>query len=209
MSLLQQLEQGVAELDLDLPNSAEIKLLAYLDLIVKWNRVYNLTAIRDRQKMLYQHILDCLAVLPHLGTPSSLLDVGSGAGLPGIPLAIASPETQVSLLESNHKRTTFLTQTKIELGFDNVNIVCGRAEDFNPAKGYDVVISRAFSDLTEFVRLAIRHCAPDGRLVAMKGLFPDEEIKNLPMGVNVEKSIPIQVPGFDAERHLIFIKAAL
>ncbi len=209
MTLLQQLERGVADLGLNLPNGAEAKLLAYLDLMDKWNKVYNLTAVRDKQKMLYQHILDSLAILPYLGTPLSLLDVGSGAGLPGIPMAIAAPEIQLSLLDSNHKRTTFLTQAKIELALDNVSVASGRAEDFDAGHGYDVVVSRAFSDMAEFVHLSMRHCAPGGRLAAMKGVFPHEEIKNLPAGICVEKSIRIRVPGIDAERHLIIIKAAL
>lgn len=207
MTMLPQLERGVAELGLELPHGAEMKVLAYIELIDKWNKVYNLTAVRDKQKMLYQHVLDSLAILPHLGLLKSLLDVGSGAGLPGIPAAIAKPEIKISLLDSNQKRTTFLTQAKIELKLDNVSLICARVEEFNPGHGYDVVVSRAFSDMADFVRLAMSHCAPGGRMLAMKGVYPHEEIENLPSTVRVEECIPIRVPGIDAERHLIVLKA--
>ena len=204
MTLAQQLAQGVSELGLTLPAGAQERLLAYLGLLQKWNRVYNLTAVRDTHRMVSQHLLDCLAVVPQV-TAETLLDVGSGAGLPGIPLALALPEARMTLLDSNHKKAAFLTQAVTELKLGNTVVVRERVETWKPPRGFAVVISRAFSDLAEFVSLAGRHVAAEGRLVAMKGVHPYEEIAQLPQGWQVLQVIPLQIPGLRAQRHLVTI----
>jgi 16S rRNA (guanine527-N7)-methyltransferase len=204
MSLAQQLAQGVSELGLTLPAGAQERLLAYLGLLQKWNRVYNLTAVRDAHRMVNQHLLDCLAAVPHVAA-DTLLDVGSGAGLPGIPLALALPDARVTLLDSNHKKAAFLRQAVTELKLANTEVVCERAETWTPPQGFAVVISRAFSDLAEFVSVAGRHVAPGGRLAAMKGVHPYEEIAQLPRGWHLLQVIPLQIPGLRAQRHLVTI----
>jgi 16S rRNA (guanine527-N7)-methyltransferase len=205
MSLARALGDGLRTLQLSLPDTTQAKLLDYLELIDKWNRVYNLTAVREREKMLAHHLLDSLAVAPHL-TGLSLLDVGSGAGLPGIPLALARPQCSVTLLEANHKKATFLKQAAIELELANVEIVNERVESWEAARRYDIVISRAFSDLGEFVGLAGRHCAEGGVLAAMKGVHPYEELAQLPASYQASAVIPLTVPGLDAERHLVLVR---
>ena len=204
MTLAQQLAQGISELGLTLPAGAQERLLAYLGLLQKWNRVYNLTAVRDTHRMVSQHLLDCLAATPHVAG-ETLLDVGSGAGLPGIPLALALPDSRITLLDSNHKKAAFLRQAVAELKLVHIEVVCERAEIWKPPRGFTVVISRAFSDLAEFVSLAGRHVAPGGRLVAMKGVHPYEEIAQLPHGWEVLQVIPLQIPGLRAQRHLVSI----
>ena len=207
MSLETQLAQGVAALGLQLPMGAQARLLNYIALLQKWNRVHNLTAVREPRKMVSYHLLDCLAVLPHLEA-GALLDVGSGAGFPGIPLAIARPASKVTLLDSNHKKAAFLRQAVIELDIGNAEVVCERANDWRSAQGMDVVISRAFADLPEFASVAGRLLAPHGTLAAMKGLYPYEEIEQLPPNYKVQQVIPLTVPGLKAQRHLVLIKAA-
>ena len=204
MNLAAQLAEGVAGLGLELPPPAEGRLLEYLALLHKWNRTYNLTAVREPTKMVAQHLLDCLAVVPHVAA-RTILDVGSGAGLPGIPLALALPQAGVTLLESNHKKAAFLQQAKIELKLDNVAVVRERAEAWQPGATFEMVISRAFSDLAEFVALAGRHLARGGRLAAMKGIYPHEELTQLPAGWPLRAAIPLTVPGLRAQRHLLLI----
>lgn len=204
---MSQLERALVELDIALPASAAGRLISFLELIAKWNRVYNLTAIREADKALTHHVLDCLAVLPHL-TGGRTADVGSGAGLPGIPLALARPDWRVTLIESNHKKSTFLTQALAELGIANAAVAAERVETVEPAGGFDLVISRAFSDLPEYVRLSGRLVAPEGTLVAMKGLYPDEELALLPAEWRVETVVPLKVPGIQAARHLVLMKRA-
>jgi 16S rRNA (guanine527-N7)-methyltransferase len=206
MSLREKLHEGVRALSLSLPSGAEERLEAYLALLHKWNKVYNLTAIREPQQMLYHHILDSLAVEPLLPKVPSIADIGTGPGLPGIPLSVARPETSVTLVESNHKKASFLTQAKLELKLANIDIVNARVEGVHPEKGFGVVISRAFSDLAEFVKLAQHLCAPGGIIAAMKGLYPHEELAALPSNTKVEVVTPIKVPGLDAERHLVLIR---
>lgn len=206
MSSSQQLHAGIVELGLDLPAETEDKLLAYLALMAKWNRTYNLTAVRDEAAMVSHHLLDSLVVLSHVMDVTSLADVGSGGGLPGIPLALARPDVAVTLVESSQKKASFLQQAKIELKLANVSIHCERVEDLKPVSPFDAVISRAFSDLAEFVRLAGHLLASGGRLLAMKGVHPHEEITQLPAGWRVTQSIPLAVPGLAAERHLIAIE---
>lgn len=206
MAIAAQLRRGIAELGIKLPPEAETRLCVYLALIAKWNRIYNLTAVRAESLMVVQHLLDSLAVIPHLGDVAMLADIGSGAGLPGIPLAIARPEMTVALIESNQKKASFLQQAKIELKLDNVSIHCVRAEDFRPDDLFNAAVSRAFSELAGFVRVAGHLLAPDGRLLAMKGVHPQAEIAQLPVGWQVMQSIALTVPELDAQRHLIVIK---
>lgn len=205
MSLAGKLAQGVAELRLEIPAATQHKLLDYLALIQKWNQVYNLTAIRETEKMVSHHLLDCLAVVPHVRA-HSIIDVGSGAGLPGIPLALALPQSRVTLLEANHKKATFLKQAVIELGLGNVEVVCERVEAWQSQERFEIVISRAFSDLPEFLAAAGRRCADSGTVAAMKGIYPDEEIAQLPPGFELCSVVPLTVPGLEAERHLVLMR---
>ena len=204
MTLARQLAQGVAQLGLALPGPAQQRLLDYLALLQKWNKVYNLTAVREAPRMVSQHLLDCLAVAPHLGA-AAILDVGSGAGLPGIPLALVLPDSRVTLLDANHKKAAFLKQAQIELNLGNVEVVCERVEAWRPGRQYEIVVSRAFSDLAEFVKLAGRHVAPGGRLAAMKGIFPHEEIAQLPQGWRLQQAVELTVPALRAQRHLLLL----
>ena len=177
----------------------------YLALLAKWNRTYNLTAVRDEAAMVGQHVLDSLAVLPWL-TFDSLADVGSGGGLPGIPLAIARPEARVALVESNQKNAAFLQQAKIELGLANVEVVQARAEGWRPEPLFDTVTSRAFSDLAEFLRLTSHLLAAGGVFAALKGVYPYEEIAQIPAGFTLDKVIPLTVPQLEGARHLVLIR---
>lgn len=204
MSLAAQLAEGVAGLGLKLPPQAESRLIEYLALLQKWNRTYNLTAVREPSRMVSHHLLDSLAVAPHVAA-RTIADVGSGAGLPGIPLALALPQAGVTLLESSHKKAAFLQQAKIELKLDNVAVACERVEAWQPGGTFEMVISRAFSDLAEFVALAGRHVAAGGRLAAMKGIYPHEELTQLPAGWTLREKIALAVPGLRAQRHLLLI----
>ena len=205
MSLPAQLAAGIAALGQALPEGAEARLLAYLALLDKWNRVYNLTAVRETERMVSHHLLDSLAAVPFFQA-EAVLDVGSGGGLPGIPLAIARPELQVTLIDSIAKKTAFLLQAKAELGLANLKVVTSRVEDFRPEAGFDVITSRAFSDLREFVTLTRHLLKPGGQWLAMKGLMPHEEIASLPDWVKVSANHALQVPGLDASRHLIVLE---
>ena len=204
MSVAGQLAQGLVELGLDVPADIRAKLVAYLALIAKWNRVHNLTAVRETDKMVNAHLLDCLAIVPHLHA-TSVLDVGSGAGLPGIPLALMWPQARVILLDSNHKKAAFLRQAVIELGLKNAAVVCERVESWRPQEDFDLVISRAFSDLPEFLRLAGRLCRAGGLIAAMKGVYPDEELAQLPRDFKLHRAVPLTVPGLPAKRHLVLL----
>lgn len=206
MTSEEQLARGLAALGLDLPPSAQEKLLAFAALLGKWNRVYNLTALRDAEQVISHHLLDSLAVLPHLGNAKRLADIGSGGGLPGIPLAIARPDLQVALVESNQKKSAFEQQAKIELGLANVSVHCERVEAWQPEEKCDVVVSRAFSDLAEFVRLSGHLLAEGGVLLAMKGVHPYEEIAQLPAGWRIAGVTPLQVPGVEGARHLVRVE---
>ena len=206
MSAAEQLTRGLAALGLDLPPQAQEKLLAFAALLAKWNKVYNLTALRDEGQVISHHLLDSLAVLPHLGSTKRLADIGSGGGLPGIPLAIARPDMQVALVESNQKKSAFQQQAKIELCLANVSVHCERVEAWQPEEKCDVVISRAFSDLTEFVKLSGHLLAAGGALLAMKGVHPYEEIAQLPAGWRVTEVTPLNVPGVEGARHLVRVE---
>ena len=207
MNTVAQLKTGIAGLDLALPEYAEAKLSAYLSLLDKWNRVYNLTAVRETERMVSHHLLDSLAIVPYVET-GRVLDVGSGGGLPGIPLAIARPDLQVTLIDSVAKKTAFLLQVKAELGLENVSVVTGRVETLQDAAGFETITSRAFSDLKEFATLTRHLVAPGGRWLAMKGLYPHEEIAALPDWVKVSANPVLSIPHLDATRHLIILEPA-
>jgi len=201
----QELSAGAEALGLLLSSTQEGLLLKYLDLLKKWNRTYSLTAIREDDKLVRYHLLDCLSVLPHLSA-TSLIDVGSGAGLPGIPLAIVSPQLRVVLLESNHKKGAFLRQSVLELELPNVEVVLERAETYHPNEKFDVAISRAFSDLASFADVSGRLIRRDGQLIAMKGVYPNEELAQVPSTMRIEKVIRLSIPGLQAERHLVLLR---
>ncbi|MBM2885458.1 16S rRNA (guanine(527)-N(7))-methyltransferase RsmG [Chromobacterium phragmitis] len=198
-----ELKQGLAQLALELSEPQLDLLERYLALLVKWNQTYNLTAIRQEERMVSYHLLDSLSLVPHLQGGSRMLDVGSGGGMPGIPTAIARPDLQVVLLDSNHKKTTFLRQVVLELGLPNVQVMTDRVEAYQPEQKFDRITSRAFSELSEFVKLTRHLMAEGGQYVAMKGVYPYEEIALLPQGVAVSEVLPVTVPGLDAERHLV------
>jgi 16S rRNA (guanine527-N7)-methyltransferase len=208
MNLEAGITEGLASLGLDLPPAAQARLAAYVRLLEKWNRVHNLTAVREPGRMVVLHLLDSLAVLPHVEAAKCLLDVGSGAGLPGIPMAIARPDLAVTLLDSSHKKAAFLEQAKAELGLANVDVVCERVERWNPGRRFDAVVSRAFAELSEFVAQAKHLVAPGGRLLAMKGVHPFEEIERLPASHRVASVVELNVPRLDAKRHLVLLEAA-
>jgi 16S rRNA (guanine527-N7)-methyltransferase len=195
------LAEGIRQLGLGLPPGAAERLEGYLALLGKWNRVYNLTAIRDTDQMVTHHLLDSLAILPHLGAARTLVDVGSGGGLPGLTLAICRPDLQVTSVEASQKKAAFQQQAKIELGLANVSIHCGRIEAVTGT--FDAAISRAFAELADFVRLA-GHLSR--RLLAMKGAYPLAELDRLPPGWRLANTVKLDVPGLGAERHLIVLE---
>jgi 16S rRNA (guanine527-N7)-methyltransferase len=216
MSLTRKLQDGASALGLDLSAEAQARLLAYLALLKKWNRAYNLTAIRDESDMVTQHLLDSLSLLPVLAaTPSEKsalagrrwADVGSGAGLPGIPLAIVRADLDMTLIEAVAKKSAFQRQAKIELGLPNVTVVGGRVEELQGGT-FDIVVSRAFAELADFIRLAGHLLAPGGRLHAMKGQLPADELGHLPPGWRLLDCLRLNVPGLDAQRHLIVLERA-
>ncbi|MBL8483022.1 MAG: 16S rRNA (guanine(527)-N(7))-methyltransferase RsmG [Rhodocyclaceae bacterium] len=200
-----QLVAGLAELGLVLPDGAPAALIEYLVLLAKWNRTYNLTALRTAGEMLTHHLLDALAVLPHLGQVQRLVDVGSGAGVPAIPFAIARPELQVLSIDPVDKKIAFQRQARMELRLDNLELYCARAESV-AAPGAQIVIARAFAELADFAAAAGHLVAPGGALLAMKGVYPQHEIERLPDSWRVERSLRLEVPGLDAERHLIWLR---
>jgi len=204
-SLAQELTRGIEQLDIAVTPEVQRKLLDYLALLQKWNKVYNLTAIRQPEQMVSHHLLDSLAVLPHLW-PGRWLDVGCGAGLPGLVLALMRPDWTFTLLDSNSKKTSFVQQAVIELGLCNVSVCCARVEDWQPMEHFDGIISRAFTEMVDFIAQTRRLLAQEGRWVAMKGT-PEQELKRLPTNVRVERVIPLQVPGLDAARCLVILKA--
>jgi len=201
------IDDGVRALGLALPPGATPKLAALVALLAKWNGTYNLTAIREPAKMVTHHLLDSLAVLTRcdVAPGARLLDIGCGAGLPGLPLAIARPDVAVTLLDSNGKKIAFVRQAIGELGLANATAVAARIETFVPPAPFDVVVSRAFSDLATFVAAGRRVLAPGAVLVAMKGALPAGEIAVLPPGIRVLATPALAVPGVDAQRHLVIM----
>ncbi|MEW5756875.1 MAG: 16S rRNA (guanine(527)-N(7))-methyltransferase RsmG [Pseudomonadota bacterium] len=200
------LKAGLARLHLSAEEGQVAGLLRLLALIGKWNKVYNLTAIKDPREMLTHHLLDSLAVLPYLHG-RRIIDVGTGAGLPGIPLAIMSPQREFVLLDSNNKKTRFVTQAVIELGLKNVTVQNLRVEEYRPGAPFDTVVSRAFASLAEMVQWTQALRAPQGVFLAMKGQLSAEELAALPAGFKIKEIAALQVPGLEAERHAIIIAA--
>lgn len=207
MNAPQPLRRGLLALGVASSDEQVARLERYLALLEKWNRVYNLTAIREPERMVTHHLLDSLAILPHVPGPR-VLDVGSGAGLPGIPLAIASPGLAVTLLDSNHKKVAFLQQAIAELQLANATVVAQRVESWQTGERFETVVSRAFADLGEFVSAAARLLAPGGTIAAMKGVHPHDEIERLPAGFRVRAVLKLDVPLLDAERHLVLVEPA-
>ncbi len=203
-ALAKTLAQGIETLALTVSSARQATLLDYLALLQKWNRAYNLTAIRDPGQMLIKHLLDSLSIAPHL-RGRRFLDVGTGAGLPGIPLAILFPDWQLQLLDSNGKKTRFLNEAKARLGLENVSVHCQRIEELAVATPFDGVLSRAFSSLSEMALHCAPLLAPEGRLYAMKGQYPAQELSQLPKHFIVEGCHSLSVPGLDEARHLLVI----
>jgi len=200
-SLRLQLEQGCKQLDLVLDADQQQKLLDYVGLLHKWNKVYNLTSVRDPAQMLSRHIIDSLSVLPYLDAPS-LLDVGTGGGLPGIPAAIAHPDCAVTLLDSNSKKTRFLQQVKAELGLGNVTVVHGRVEQVSLPQ-FAIITARAFASIEDILQLAGQHCEQGGHLVLMKGVYPEQELQFHSDQFRLLDVVSLNVPACDGERHLV------
>ena len=202
--LLVLLEQGCRALGLTLTDSQYQRLNTFVNLLHKWNKAYNLTAIRDPEDMVRRHIHDSLSVMPYL-TGERIIDVGTGGGLPGVPLAIVFPERQFTLLDSNGKKTRFLFQVKQELKLENVTIVHQRVESHQPEQTYDTVISRAFASLEDMVDGCDHLLSPDGRFFAMKGVFPESELREIEKHYIVVASHPLTVPGVEGERCLLIL----
>lgn len=201
----QRLVAGAAQLGIEPDAAQQDRLLHYLAMLVKWNRVYALISRRDGDDWLARHLLDSLAVLPYING-SRIIDVGSGAGLPGIPLAIMCPALDFTLLDSNRKKARFMTQAVIELGLGNVTVVDQRAEAFRPGQGFDCVVSRAFAAIGDMLAVAGHLAPPGGRFLAMKGTYPEQELAQLPPGFQLEAVHLLTVPGQPGDRHLVVVQ---
>jgi 16S rRNA (guanine527-N7)-methyltransferase len=208
MTLEAEIQAGARSMGLALDEAQHSRLANHLRLVEKWNRVHNLTAVRETDQMVVLHVLDSLSLLPHLGEAKTLLDVGSGPGFPGIPVALARPDLAVTLLDSSSKKCAFLDQARTELGLSNVRVVCERVEQWNPAERFDAVVSRAFAELSDFVTQTRHLVQPLGRLLAMKGVYPFEEIARVPQSHRVASVVELAVPTLDAKRHLVLLEAA-
>lgn len=200
-----QLSRGAEQMGIALSEHQAEQLLAYMALLNKWNKAYNLTAVRDPNEMVSRHLLDSLSVLPHV-EQGRWLDVGSGGGMPGVILAIMLPDSDFTLLDSNGKKTRFLTQVGLELGLDNMQVVNSRVEAFSPDRPFDGIVSRAFSSLADFTELTRHLSTPQTRWLAMKGLYPQDELQALADDFRVQRSIELSVPGSDASRHLLVLQ---
>lgn len=204
--LKNQLTSGLASLGIACEEQQQIKLLSFIDLLSKWNRVYNLTAIKEPARILTHHILDSLSIAPFIAG-QRILDIGAGAGLPGIPLAIVLPGREFFLIDSNNKKSRFMQQARSELNLDNVNVEHSRVEHYMPDILFDTVISRAFASLDKIAKLSAPHCTEDGLILAMKGVYPEQEIKEISNSFEIKAVHKIIVPGIDAERNLIVINS--
>jgi len=202
----QLLEEGVAALQLNLNPDQYNQLMSYLDLLIKWNGVYNLTSVRNPPDMVRQHLLDSLSAVFAFEHAKNILDVGSGGGLPGIVLAIVYPSAKVALIDTVNKKTAFLKQVKAQLGLTNVTVYTGRVEQLQDLEPFDVITSRAFSELANFVNWAGHLLARGGQMIALKGQLPEHEIAVLPKGWVITKVQALIVPGLDAQRHLLWIE---
>ncbi|CFQ64330.1 16S rRNA methyltransferase GidB [Yersinia frederiksenii] len=205
--VLKKLDSLLSAADIALPDQQKHQLIGYVELLHKWNKAYNLTSVRDPMQMLVRHILDSIVVNPHL-QGSRFIDVGTGPGLPGIPLAIVRPDAHFTLLDSLGKRVRFLRQVQHELGLNNIEPVQSRVEDFVAEPPFDGVISRAFASLQDMLSWCHHLPAkPEGRFYALKGVRPDDELAILPAGITLESVIRLQVPELDGERHLVILKS--
>ena len=205
-SLRQRLRAGVSELHLALDDAAIGQLLDYVELLQRWNAAYNLTAVRDPAEMVTRHLLDSLAILPHVHG-ATLADLGSGAGLPGIPLAIAAPEREILLVDSNGKKARFLREAVRKLGLTHTRVAESRVE--NVEGTFECITARAFASLGEMLARGGHLLAPEGRWLALKGRYPEDELAALPEGFRVEEIVALRVPGLDAERHLVVLRRAV
>ena len=201
----QQLQEGLQSMGLSLTTVQQLLLLEYVALLKKWNSTYNLTALRDEHTMISHHVLDSLTLLPYIQHAQTLMDVGSGGGMPGIPTAICRPDLQITLLDANTKKTSFLQQAVIELGLHNVSVASGRVEAMHDKK-VDVVTSRAFAELADFISLTKHLLNENGYWAAMKGVYPYEELEHVPASVVVEKVDKLTVPMLNAERHMVIMR---
>jgi len=205
-ALARVLREGVAEMQLDVTPEQQTRLMAYLHLMHKWNAVYNLTSLRDPMQMVTHHLLDSLAAVPAFKDASNVLDVGAGGGLPGIVLAITRPDMKVAMIDTVHKKTAFLTQVKAELALSNVTVHTMKVQDLQVSDKFDVITSRAFADLSDFVNWSGHVLQEGGKFIALKGVAPSEERERLPQEWKVSDLQPLQVPKLGAERHLVFIQ---
>ena len=204
MSDKDKLIKGLEQLGLTLADAAQQQLLDYLALLQKWNKVHNLISRKESDNLVVRHLLDSLVALPYING-SRVVDVGSGAGLPGIPLAIACPQSHFTLLDCNSKKAGFRNQAVIELGLKNVAVVDARAEEFRPEQGFDSVISRAFATIADMLTVAGHLAVPGGKFLALKGVYPEQELAELPDGYQLEVVHPLDVPFLGAERHLAVV----
>ncbi len=201
----QKLQSGLKEMGLDLSGEQQDKLLAYVEMLKKWNKTYNLTALHDESRIINHHLLDSLTLPPYLEGAQTMLDVGSGGGQPGIPAAVCRPDLQITLLDANTKKTSFLQQAAIELELKNVRVVSGRVEAVQGLRA-DVITSRAFAELADFVNWTAHLLQDGGCWAAMKGVYPAAEIDRLPDSVCVERVDKIRVPQLNAERHMVILR---
>ncbi|MGV8920402.1 MAG: 16S rRNA (guanine(527)-N(7))-methyltransferase RsmG [Pseudomonas sp.] len=201
----QELSRGAQQLGVDLSESQHSQLLAYLALLIKWNKAYNLTAVRDPDEMVSRHLLDSLSVVPFI-VGERWLDVGSGGGMPGIPLAILFPQMKITVLDSNGKKTRFLTQVKLELKLDNLEVIHSRVEAFQPALPFTGIVSRAFSSLEDFTGWTRHLGDTNTRWLAMKGLHPADELVALPNDFHLDSAQALTVPGCQGQRHLLILR---
>lgn len=199
------LKQGIKQLALSITEQQQALLLGYLELLAKWNKAYNLTAVRDINEMVSRHLLDSLSIVPYI-KGNYWLDVGSGGGMPGIPLAIIFPDTEFTLLDSNGKKTRFLTQVALQLKLTNVNVVNQRVESFHVKQPFTGIVSRAFSSLVEFISLTKHLASEETEWLAMKGVYPEQELQSLPAEFKVEADYQLTVPNCEGQRHLLIIK---
>ncbi|MBU2864206.1 16S rRNA (guanine(527)-N(7))-methyltransferase RsmG [Reinekea forsetii] len=197
-----QLERGIAQLELPLNDEQIERLLAYHAMLVKWNKAYNLTSVRDPAQMIARHLIDSLSIVPFI-KPTNLLDVGTGPGLPGMIIALINPALPVYMLDSNGKKTRFLNQVKMELKVDNAEVVHHRLESWQPGQDFNQITSRAFATLSDMVGFSRHLLSSDGRFIAMKGQYPEDEIAQLPEDIDVLAVSPIKVPGNEGERHMV------
>jgi 16S rRNA (guanine527-N7)-methyltransferase len=203
--LVQILVDGIEEMQLDLSGDKITKLMDYLALLFKWNAVYNLTSLRDPMQMVTHHLLDSLAAVPAFKDAKNVLDVGAGGGLPGMVLAICRPDMKVAMIDTVHKKTAFLTQVKAELGLANVTVYTKRVEQLEVKQAFDVITSRAFADLSDFVNWSGHLLAEGGQFIALKGVAATDEQQRVPSPWKITELRPLKVPKIEAERHLVFI----